>query len=509
MKNLAIYMRISQEDDNDAESESIQNQRDLLHNFIASKAEFANYNVVEVIDDGISGTTLNRKGLQELLQRAGKDVFVIIVKDFSRFARNLIEVGNYLDSVFPFLGVRFISVNDGYDSAENMGKTIGLDMSLKAMVYDMYSKDLSTKVYTGMRTLMLKGQHLGRTAVYGYRKDENDRKRLVVDEMAAQVVRRIYKMKLDGKTHSEIAIILNEEGVLCPLLYREKYIPSERVYGIKTGNNMKWTSYQINKILNDERYIGTYIAGKYKRENISSNKRVLLPKEEWIRIENMYEPVVSHEDFEMVSRLMITKTGAEKRNKTITSLFVSKLTCEHCNRNLTKVHTKNAYYYCGTKKFDPTTPCENIKLFETDLEQVVLAALNIQIGLLESNKSVLGGKKQEESIEQSMTDCEKELKALSKKSIYLFEQFADEKISIEDYKAKKSINDQAIQNTKKHLQNLQSELQMLMTQNENSNSLSKYKFVDKLTREMVLELVREIKVYEDNRIEIVWNFKEN
>lgn len=145
MKTLALYFRASIEDANIGESATIQNQRDLLFDFVKTKTEFSDWNVLEFQDDGYSGTTFNRPGIQKILKLAGKEIDCIVVKDFSRFGRNLIEVGNYLDQVFPFLGVRFIAVNDNYDSKENGGRSIGLDVSLKALVYEMYSRDLSQK----------------------------------------------------------------------------------------------------------------------------------------------------------------------------------------------------------------------------------------------------------------------------------------------------------------------------------------------------------------------------
>ena len=270
----------------------------------------------------------------------------------------------------------------------------------------------------------------------------------IIDEKAAQVVKRIFNLKISGAKTSEIAITLNNDNVLTPLLYREKYLPHETVHCNKAGNNIKWTTYQIRKILNDERYMGIYIAGKQKRENMSSKKRINVPKEEWIRIDDVFEPIICREDFALAQSLM-QKNAKYHKQKQISSLFASVLTCTHCNRNLKKVRTKNAYYNCCTKEYHRETLCKNIRILERDLEQAVLVALNTQIELMESNKSVLNSKTQKDMIEKSIKECDKELKVLSKKSIYLFEQFADEKLSTEDYKVKKSINDKAIKKNKR------------------------------------------------------------
>jgi DNA invertase Pin-like site-specific DNA recombinase len=146
MKTIALYLRLSNEDKNEGESNSISNQRDLLKNYITSKKDLQGYEVLEFIDDGYSGATFDRPALNKLLKLTGKTIDVVMVKDFSRFGRNLIEVGNYIDQVFPFLGVRFIAVNEDYDSKDYKGSTASIDVGLKALIYEMYSRDISRKI---------------------------------------------------------------------------------------------------------------------------------------------------------------------------------------------------------------------------------------------------------------------------------------------------------------------------------------------------------------------------
>ena len=254
MNTLALYTRASNEDENLGESATIQNQRDLLYHYIRSKQEFKDWNVLEFQDDGWSGTTFDRPGIGKLLELAGKEVQCIIVKDFSRFGRNLIEVGNYLDQIFPFLGVRFIAVNEGYDSNDNAGRTIGLDVSLKAMVYEMYSRDLSKKISSVKEEQMKSGHYAGSFAFYGYQKSKDSKSGLEIDPEAAGIVKRIFSLAASRVETLQIAVLLNKEGILPPLSYRKQKKMDEHFQCPTATEHNIWTQARIAAIIRDERY---------------------------------------------------------------------------------------------------------------------------------------------------------------------------------------------------------------------------------------------------------------
>lgn len=203
---LISYLRVSLEDENTGESESISNQRDLIGCYLKQHPEFTAYKVMEVVDDGHSGTNFDRPGIKRVLELVRqRKVAAILVKDLSRFGRNYKEVGSYLEQVFPFLGVRFISVNDGYDSNEYIGSTGGLDIACKALVHDLYSRDISRKVKSSRYARLRRGDYFCSVAPYGYVKSSEDKHRLVIDPPAAKVVRRIFDMTLAGFCTTEIA----------------------------------------------------------------------------------------------------------------------------------------------------------------------------------------------------------------------------------------------------------------------------------------------------------------
>mgnify|MGYP002530559280 FL=1 len=226
---IGKYIRLSQADqdmmkkENKTESESISHQRDLIQRYINSHADLKGCEVREFYDDGYSGTNFNRPSFERLLEQIKKgEINCVIVKDFSRFGRDYIELGDYLERIFPFLGVRFISVNDGYDSNDYKGTTGGLDVVLKNIVYDFYSKDLSVKVTTAKRAKMKRGEYIGGHVPYGLLRDPADKHKLVIDPEAAAVVREIFDMATEGKKLVEIARYLNEKGIETPQIFSEE-----------------------------------------------------------------------------------------------------------------------------------------------------------------------------------------------------------------------------------------------------------------------------------------------
>lgn len=219
-RKLAFYIRLSDADEEvkegtKDESNSITGQRKLLYAYIKKTEEFAGFEVLEYFDDGYSGTMFNNRAeFQRLIQDAELGRFeCIIVKDFSRFGRDYLEVGNYLEFVFPAMGMRFISVNDNYDSDRNFGVTGGMDVAYKNLIYQLYSMDLSRKVKSARRTRNLSGEYTASFVCYGYKKDPDDKHKLIIDEEAAKVVVEIFSLIIAGYNASEVARILNERKI--------------------------------------------------------------------------------------------------------------------------------------------------------------------------------------------------------------------------------------------------------------------------------------------------------
>jgi DNA invertase Pin-like site-specific DNA recombinase len=218
--NACIYARLSRDDGDKLESYSITNQKALIRDFLSKHPEI--HVVSEKTDDGYSSVNFDRPAFQEMMDeiRSGK-VNCVVVKDLSRFGRNYIEAGNYIERVFPFMGVRFIAINDSYDSLDK-NQSDSLIIPFKNLINDAYCKDISVKIRSQLEIKRKKGQFIGAFAVYGYLKDEEDHNKLVVDTFASEVVRAIFKWKLEGMSQGRIADKLNIQGVLCPMEYDKK-----------------------------------------------------------------------------------------------------------------------------------------------------------------------------------------------------------------------------------------------------------------------------------------------
>ena len=251
--NATLYLRLSRDDGDKEESGSITGQRELLRDYISQHPELREYAIR--IDDGFSGSTFERPGFQKMIEdvKAGR-TDCIVVKDLSRFGRNYLDAGEYIEKIFPFLGVRFIAVNDGFDSSRPQDID-SLDTSFKTLIYDLYSRELSGKVKNAKRIRAEKGLFLSPFAPYGYVKAPEDKNRLVIDSGAADIVRKIFSLTIDGVRPSEIAAMFNRDGVPTPMLYKRAAGCSRDRWPSIHEENF-WTQRTIIKILRDERYIG-------------------------------------------------------------------------------------------------------------------------------------------------------------------------------------------------------------------------------------------------------------
>ena len=252
----AGYMRLSREDGDKLESDSIKNQRELIKEYLAQHSGL-NF-VDEYVDDGYSGTSYERPAFQRLLEdvKSGK-ITCIIVKDLSRLGRNYIETGRYLEKIFPFLGVRFISILDHYDSASDGNEADQIIIPFKNLINDAYCRDMSAKIRSQLDVKRRNGKFIGSFACYGYQKDPKDTNHLVVDPYAANIVRMVFRMKLEGCNSQRIAERLNKMGALPPAEYkRSKGLNYD--CGYRTGMNPKWEVVSVNRILMNEMYTGRW-----------------------------------------------------------------------------------------------------------------------------------------------------------------------------------------------------------------------------------------------------------
>lgn len=298
---IALYLRLSSEDnDGTTESESISNQRDLLLHYIHNSPDLCSANVTEFCDDGWSGKNFDRPVVKELLERTKRgEIQCILVKDISRFGRDYITVGNYITRVFPFLNVRFIAVNDNFDSSRRED-IYSLDTSFRALIYDMYSRDASKKVKTAKQRLAKRGVNINPVAPFGYVKDLNDRHKLVPDPRIADIVRQIFTLIADGNTTEAVAKILNSEGVPPPSRFKAG-TSSEHA----NWHNDYWCPAAVGRIARDNQYIGSFVYGKRVRPGIGAHQQLTTDLDERIIVDDCHEPLVTKKLFDKAQEQLV------------------------------------------------------------------------------------------------------------------------------------------------------------------------------------------------------------
>lgn len=358
----AMYLRLSK-DDNDvgevtdrsgrlkSESNSIGNQRELIRAFIHEQQDMELYDVY--VDDGFSGSHFDRPEFKRMISdiMAGK-VNCVIVKDLSRFGRDYIEVGRYLQKVFPALCVRFIALTDHYDSASADEAERGIVLPVRNFINDSYCRDISIKVKSQFEVKRKNGECIAPFAPYGYKKAESDRNLLVPDEYAADIVRRIFAWKVGGMAVLAIAERLNGLGILSPKEYKKSTGSGYRG-GFCGRAGAQWGSSTVKRILTNEVYLGHMVQGKREKINYKLKKSVDKPREEWIKVENTHEAIVSEEQFQIVQNLL----KADGRVSPVTgenSLFTGILFCGDCGEQMIRrinrcQNSTKVYYICSTK----------------------------------------------------------------------------------------------------------------------------------------------------------------
>lgn len=505
MKTAALYMRLSNEDIHEGESYSIGNQRDLLYSYIREHREFDGCSILEFTDDGYSGVNFERPGIKKLLSLAGKTVDCILVKDFSRFGRNLVEVGDYLDQIFPFLGVRFIAVNEGYDSGKGLGSSVSLDVSLKAMVYEMYSRDISEKLQCVKRAKMRKGEYQCAIAFYGYKKSETEKNKLEIDEPAAMVVRKIFQMAGGGLHPTQIALELNREGIPSPLMYR-KANHTDGMRGWKVVGDAVWMRENVRRILLDERYTGCLVGHKRVMADMATKRTEAVPREEWIVARDTQEAIVSEQEY--LKAQGVIKHYVQKPQRKPFQKFRGILKCGCCGRVLVRKAGKKPYFICLTARSIKDSDCMKVHMEETALEEAVLEAIRAQVGLYCDSMAV-PVEKTDTCLQKEIRDCQMSVSRYKSLQASAFEDYAEGRISKQEYLSGKQEAARQLEQLSSRIRELNEQLAEQQIQQAGQEAdLGRYASVEELTREVLVGLIKEIRVSGENRIEIRWNFRE-
>ena len=322
-----------------------------------------------------------------------KEIY-LIVKDLSRFGRDYLETGNYIETILPFLGVRFISVNDHFDTVEDCNGNKGLGISLMNLVNDMYAKDVSKRITTAFENCMERGSVLG-SAPYGYdRIKNNNGYQLVIDEPAAEIVRRIFVMRISGAKIAEIVRTLNGEEIDTPA----KYLERKGLYGtFYTKGEPLWTDYRVRSILNNEMYTGTFVYGKYRVKAVGSKQKKLLPPSEWNRIPNHHEAIVTMEEYEQVQSMKGTVPALFTPAGRRASVYTGRVVCDCCGRNMVykKDRLGKTFFMCDVN-YRKKNNCAH-RILITDPEGIIKGELSKHISGLAKLKILLDKEKEQQN----------------------------------------------------------------------------------------------------------------
>ncbi|MHA2666034.1 recombinase family protein [Streptococcus agalactiae] len=339
MSKIAIYLRLSEEDYKKTdESVSIVNQRDYIRSYIENEDSLKNSEIEEYIDDGYSATNTNRPAFLRLVNdiKGGK-VGTIVVKDMSRFSRDYILLGDYLSNILPFLKIRFIAINDNYDSLKEQGNGIDTETQFKTLYYDLFSKELSEKIRSSVKQIKSQGKNINWAAPFGYIKDPKDKYHIIIDEKVAFIVKEAFDLLLKGYSCTQVANIFNKKRYITRSERKEELKLSDYTGNLLTGSKVKkraWTNVCISQITRNELYTGDYVYNKYRETRIGKRKRTLLPEEEWKVISNTHEAIISREVFDKVKRIKEKRNFGEYTGKKNRSIFSDKIFCKECGRSM-------------------------------------------------------------------------------------------------------------------------------------------------------------------------------
>ena len=366
--HVALYIRLSKEDESEGPSQSVTNQQSLLDDFV-KKHRLSVYDTY--IDDGFSGTNFDRPAFQRMIADIeAKKVNMVITKDLSRLGRDYIMTGHYMERYFPEKRVRYISLLDGIDTGiESSANDI---TPFRAIMNDMYAKDISKKIKSVKRDKQRKGQFIGGKPMYGYKMHPTEKNKIVIDEEVAPIVRRIFTMALDGMSCRKIAATLNEEGIPTPATYANLPVGNPGPY---TG---LWSSERISDMLQNETYIGNMVQGRMVKVNYKSKKCLRQPREKWVIVENTHEPLVDRETFQKV-RLLV-ESRKHTRSRTYDFLLKGLIFCHECGYPLATLNRKNAageerlFFVCRTyQRFTKAGVCTCHSIKEQTVTEAVLA----------------------------------------------------------------------------------------------------------------------------------------
>ncbi len=520
--DTALYLRLSKDDgdvdgSNKRESNSISSQRDILRAYVQGHEDLQIFDIY--VDDGYSGANFNRPEFERMLGdiNAGK-VNCVLVKDLSRFGRDYIEAGRFIQKTFPALNVRFIAISDGFDSLYANRADSSLILPVKNFINDSYCQDISMKVKAQQQVKRMEGKCISAFTVYGYKKNPKDRNSLIIDEYAADVVRKIFAWKIAGMSLRAIAEKLNDTGILSPLEYK-KSLGMKYYSGFESSSTARWAAGTVKRILVNPVYVGTMVQGKQEKINYKVKKRINKPQEEWICVKNTHEALVSEFDFKLVQDLL-NYDGRALRNTDTASLFSGILVCADCKAPMIRRMNsykgkKKVFYICQTK--NKSQGCSRHSIEEEVLKKIIFKEISKYLGLMVSYSEVTAYLEQMDINYEQVVEYDSQIATLrgeyNRYDKLKSGLFADLKEGLIDkkefeelhhlYERKCNELEKAITAQKKIIKDM---FQNGIAAKSQLEKIKETLELQKLDRELLVTTTRKIYVHEDKRLEIIFRF---
>ena len=518
MRKNGLYLRLSIADgdlgkDNKDESNSIDNQRTLLVNFVQDRDDLSD-EYIEYVDDGYSGTNFERPAFKRMIEDAktGK-IDTIIVKDFSRFGRDYIGVGDYLEQVLPILGIRFISLNNNYDSNDYLGKTMGIDMAIHNLVNNLYSKDISKKLKSALRVKWKNGQWTGGKPPFGYLRDSKTGEWLI-DPVAGKYVRTIFDKAIEGCSTSQISYYMNEQKIPTPGRYNKENGLTHYGYNQKMPESeILWDCGMVRAILGRYEYTGALVQGK--RQSIAVGSKVTRKSrdKDVVITKNVHPAIVSEEEYEIAKATIAFMKKPDYRGARKFALK-GKVRCGNCRRSMVLMESgANDRVYCPHKKMTGKfAKCSDEMFSVSIIEGHVWYALKRVLYVLDAiqvdfeKKTINLDSVRRKKIKQ----LEAESNVLKSERIRQYESYAEGIITKEKYMLKKmQITDRmnGIQAEIETLTRLSAEEEAYKSKVASAVELLEGEMQhEKITKELVNATIDTVYVYDKKRIEIVFSF---
>ena len=514
--NACGYVRLSREDGDKEESNSVTGQKDLIRDYLSRHEDLHERGMK--VDDGFTGSNFQRPAFQEMMGevKAGK-INCIVVKDLSRFGRNHLEAGEYIERIFPFLGVRFIAINDHYDSLHSRAESDELIVPFKNLINEAYCRDISIKIRSQLEIKRQRGDFIGSFTVFGYQKDPADRHKLVIDEYAADVVRDIFNWKLDGISALDIAAKLTASGIPTPMDYKQslgmRYNTSFRI-----KEKSVWDAAMVLRILKNPVYIGVLEQGRITTPSYKVKRIVQKPRDEWAVIENNHEPIIDKFDFETTQRVLAMDTRTAQAGQPV-ELFSGITYCGECGGAMIRKTVpygkkKYVYYVCANHK--ERRACYPHSLRTEALENIVLEALQAHIqevcDLEDLSKLADSAQLQQAKMRKLQARLDKKQEEIDRMHTLLrslYENLADGILDQDEYKDLKKTYTQRREEAEQRAELLREEMDRESASMDTSwmEQFRHCRNIIALDRRLVVSLIVRVIIFRDKRVEIVYRWQ--